>query len=123
MDHPTSGDDCLMATLAYVFSLCFPVAAPLIIFLVKRRSRFVAFHALQALFIELGLVILGVVVVALTWLFGLLGPLVLLLGPLHLIAWGLGIAAWVYKIIGAIQANSGIWFRIPYVWPYAERIA
>jgi hypothetical protein len=123
VDYPTSGDDRLMATLAYVLSLCFPIAAPLLIFLVKRRSRFVAFHALQALFIELGLAVLGVAVVVLTWLLGMLGPLALLLAPLHIIAWCTGIAAWLYKIIGAIQANSGTWYRIPFVWPYAERIA
>jgi len=123
VDYPTTSDDRLMATLAYVFSLCFPVAAPLIIFLVKRRSRFVAYHALQALFIELGLAILGVAVVILSWILGMLGPLALLLVPLHVIAWGAGIAAWIYKIVGAIQANSGNWYRIPFVWPYAERIA
>lgn len=123
MDYPTSGDDRLMATLAYVFSLCFPVAAPLLIFLVKRRSRFVAFHALQALFMELGLAVMGLAVVVLTWILGLLGPLALLVVPLHLIAWATGIAAWLYKIMGAIHASSGKWYRIPFVWPYAERIA
>lgn len=123
MDYPTSGDDRLMATLAYVFALCFPVAAPLLIFLIKRRSRFVAFHALQALFMELGLAVMGVAVSVLTWVLGMLGPLALLLVPLHLIAGGTVIAVWLFKIIGAIQANSGKWFRIPFVWPYAERIA
>jgi uncharacterized membrane protein len=32
--------------LSYALAFCFPVVAPLVIFLVKRQSRFVAFHAL-----------------------------------------------------------------------------
>jgi uncharacterized protein len=44
----TTQDDRTMATLAHALSLV-GFLAPLIIFLVKRQSRFVSFHALQAL--------------------------------------------------------------------------
>jgi uncharacterized Tic20 family protein len=44
----TTQDERTMATLAHALSLL-GFLAPLIIFLVKRQSRFVSFHALQAL--------------------------------------------------------------------------
>ena len=42
-----------MATLAHVLQLVGWWIAPLVIFLVKRESRFVKFHALQALLLQL----------------------------------------------------------------------
>ncbi|MGA9509258.1 MAG: DUF4870 domain-containing protein [Candidatus Sulfotelmatobacter sp.] len=41
-----------MATLAHVLQLVGGWIAPLVIFLVKRNSRFVSFHALQALLLQ-----------------------------------------------------------------------
>ncbi len=46
--EPTS-DEKTMATLAQVLQLVGSWIAPLIIFLIRRKSRFVAFHAVQAL--------------------------------------------------------------------------
>jgi uncharacterized protein len=45
-------DECTYATLAHVLQLVGGWIAPLIIFLVKRNSRFVSFHALQALLLQ-----------------------------------------------------------------------
>ena len=42
-----------MAIFAHVFQLFGGWIAPLIIFLVKRQSRFVSFHALQALLLQI----------------------------------------------------------------------
>lgn len=123
MEYPTSGNERLWATLAYVLSFCFPVAAPLLIFLVMRGSRFVAFHALQALFIQLGLALMVFVVPLIAGLLGMLGPLALLNIPLGIVAWCIGVGAVIFKIIAAINANAGRWYRIPYVSPYAERFA
>ena len=50
--EPTA-DERTMAILAHVLQLVGWWIAPLIIFLVKRESRFVSFHALQALFLQL----------------------------------------------------------------------
>src|SRR5882724_2491768 len=52
-----------MATLAHALQLVGGWIAPLIIFLVKRQSRFVSFHALQALLFQIIHVIVMVVVV------------------------------------------------------------
>src|SRR5690349_1057857 len=46
-------DERTMATLAHALQIVGWWIAPLIIFLVKRQSRFVSFHALQALLLQL----------------------------------------------------------------------
>ena len=46
-------DERTMATLAHVLQVVGWFIAPLIIFFIKRESRFVAFHALQAIFLQL----------------------------------------------------------------------
>jgi uncharacterized protein len=46
-------DERTMAILAHVLQVVGWWIAPLIIFLVKRESRFVSFHALQALFLQI----------------------------------------------------------------------
>jgi hypothetical protein len=66
---------------------------------------------------------MGAAFLLISGVLGLLGPLALLAAPLPLIAGFVGAIAWIYKIIGAIQASGGNWYRIPFVWPYAERIA
>jgi uncharacterized membrane protein len=50
--EPTQ-DERTMATLAHALQVVGSWIAPLIIFLVKRQSRFVSFHALQALLLQL----------------------------------------------------------------------
>src|SRR5580704_17545146 len=48
----TTQDERTMGTLAHVLQLVGGWIAPLIIFLVKRDSRFVSFHALQVLLLQ-----------------------------------------------------------------------
>jgi len=58
--QPPSQDERTMATLAHVLQLVGWWIAPLVIFLVKRESRFTSFHALQALLLQIFQVILMV---------------------------------------------------------------
>jgi uncharacterized protein len=53
-----TSDEKTMATLAHVLQLVGWWIAPLIIYLVKRDSKFVAFHAMQALLWQLVLMVL-----------------------------------------------------------------
>jgi len=53
-----TSDEKTMATLAHVLQLVAWWIAPLIIYLVKRDSKFVAFHAMQALLWQLILMVL-----------------------------------------------------------------
>ena len=49
----TTPDERTMATLAHALQLIGAWIAPLIIFLIRRQSRFVSFHALQALLLQI----------------------------------------------------------------------
>ncbi|HEY5030806.1 MAG TPA: DUF4870 domain-containing protein [Candidatus Angelobacter sp.] len=49
----TTPDERTMATLAHALQLVGSWIAPLIIFLIRRQSRFVSFHALQALLLQI----------------------------------------------------------------------
>jgi uncharacterized Tic20 family protein len=55
----TTPDERTMATLAHALQLIGSWIAPLIIFLIRRRSRFVSFHALQALLLQIIHTIVG----------------------------------------------------------------
>jgi uncharacterized Tic20 family protein len=115
-------DEKLWGMLAHLLTLLGYVVvvgeyiAPLVIYLVyKDRSRFVAFHALQALFFQLLALAVGVALV----LFSVvtLGCGILLAAPLAI---ALAIAVLVYTIIAAIQANNGVWYELPIVGRWAR---
>jgi uncharacterized Tic20 family protein len=112
-------DEKLWAMLAHLAGLLgYAVAfgqyiAPLVIYLIyKDKSRFVAFHALQSLFFQLGLLVatgLGLIITFLTC--GV--------GAVLLIA--LAVGAVVYIIIAAIKANQGEWFEYWLVGDWARK--
>src|SRR5947209_5214956 len=59
-----SQDERTMATLAHVLQVVGWWIAPLIIFLLKRESRFISFHALQALLLQIVyMIVMGVFMV------------------------------------------------------------
>lgn len=85
-------EDRTMAMLAHVLAIFSGFIGPLIIYLVKKDdSRYVAFHALQALYFSL---VVLVAVIALSFL------------CLGFIPWIGGI---IYQIILAVRANEGKW--------------
>jgi len=108
-----ASDDRTWALLSYVLALVASIIAPLVIYLVKmNESRFVRFHAAQALnlgitaFIEsVGIFIVGIFLAAITHGFGVL---LMALAFLALV-----IAHLVYLIMGAVKSNQGQLFRIP----------
>jgi uncharacterized Tic20 family protein len=121
-DGSLSADEKLWGMLAHLLTLLGHVVvvgayiAPLVIYLVyKDRSRFVAFHALQALFFRL--LALAVSVALMLFSIVTLGLGVLLAVPLAI---ALAIAVLVYTIIAAIQANNGVWYELPIVGRWAR---
>ena len=122
MGYDSTQDDRLWAMLNYVLSLFFPLVAPLVIFLVKKdSSKFVGFHALQALILNGGLGVLWVAIVILSFLLGALGPLALLTIPLWMVLGLLGLAAFVFTIVAAIKSFAGEWYEIPLVGKIARQ--
>jgi len=133
----TTPDERTMGTLAHVLQLVGGWIAPLIIFLVKRNSRFVSFHALQALllqgfyFLFVLIFVGGFFVVAIagfavqqsTTPHGSLPPALIVLFPL---LW-LGIMGWfvfmlVMAIVYGIKAGKGEWAEYPVLGRLARRI-
>jgi uncharacterized protein len=58
----TTQDERTMAVLAHALQLVGGWIAPLIIFFVKRQSRFVSFHSLQVLFLQLVFIVISMCV-------------------------------------------------------------
>lgn len=100
-------------TMAAAYLTSFGWLAALIVYLVKKdSSRFVAFHALQALVLQIALIIAGIV-------FGIAG--IITLGLTWLLLGVLVILAIVFEIIAAIKANEGEWYKLPIVGDFADR--
>ena len=119
-----TSDERTMGTLAHVLQLVGGWIAPLVIFLVKRNSRFVSFHALQALllqglhFLFMMLVVGGVFVFVFAGIafhqHDSLPPTFVVLFPL---LW-LSIMGWwvlilVVAIVYGIKAGRGEWAEYP----------
>src|SRR5690349_3429082 len=98
-NYETTQDERLWAMLSYLLSLLTGFVAPLVIYIVKRDgSRFVAFHALQAVFVNL---VTLVAIIILQALFNTLPEL----GHLLYYLWVLiSTATLIYQILGAIKA-------------------
>ena len=108
-----ASDDRTWALLSYVLALVASIIAPLVIYLVKmNESRFVRFHAAQALNMGITAIIESVAI----FIVGIILAVVLhgfgfLLMVLAFLA--LGIAHLVYLILGAVRSNQGQLFRVP----------
>jgi uncharacterized membrane protein len=127
-------DECTMATLAHVLQLVGGWIAPLVIFLVKRNSRFVSFHALQALLLQ-GLyfffMIIGMTAFFAVAIAGIAfrQPAQHSLPPaffLFPVVW-LGFMGWwvfilVVAIVYGIKAGRGQWAEYPLLGPLARKI-
>jgi uncharacterized Tic20 family protein len=106
-------DDHTWALLSYVLALVASIIAPLVIYLVKmNESRYVRFHAAQALNLGITAIIESIAI----FIVGILLAVILhgfgfLLMVLAFLA--LGIAHLVYLIMGAVKSNQGQLFRIP----------
>lgn len=121
-DGSLTADEKLWGMLAHLLTLLGYVVwlgqyiVPLVLYLVyKDRSRFVAFHALQALLLQLLALGVSVALVLLTIVTLGLGLIATL--PLAI---ALAVALLVYTIIAAIQANNGVWYELPIVGQWAR---
>ncbi len=122
-----------MALLAHVLQLVAGFLGPLIIFLIKRESKFVKFHALQALFLHIAYML------AMGALFGIVfftllasipwptvhKPPVLFLSMFGSLWLGL-IAGWMLMLVMAlvwgIRAGRGEWAEYPIVGRWAKKL-
>ena len=132
----TTPDERTMATLAHALQLVGSWIAPLIIFLIRRRSRFVSFHALQALLLQIIHTIILLIMMTLwfttifTIVFHQTGgkppefpPALLVFVPLVWLGFmGLWIGTLIIAILYAIKAGRGEWVDYPVLGKLARRI-
>ncbi len=133
---PVTQDERTMGTLAHVLQIVGGWLAPLIIFFVKRDSKFVSFHALQALFFQLIYMVVwvGLVVTFMVTMFASIAtqgaahsnqPPAALFVFFPLI-WLAGIGGWVMVLVIAIvygiKAGRGEWAKYPVIGNWAARV-
>ncbi len=136
LPEPTR-DERTLGMLAHVLQIVSWLIAPIIIFLVRRDSRFVRYHALQAVFFQL----LVMLVWAATFLALFAGFLTAIarhrggVGPaaiafpilFFVILWGGGALSWllnlVLGIVYGLRANNGEWAGYPGIKYLAAKVA
>ena len=134
--YETAQDERTMATLAHVLQIVCSWIAPLVIFLVKRDSRFVSFHALQALLLQICLAIfwiIGITIFFVTMLTSVATssgsshnappPAVFFVFPIF---WVVAMSVWVVVVVLAIvygiKAGRGEWAGYPVIGDVARRL-
>jgi len=132
----TTQDDRTMAVLTQVLQVVGGWIAPLIIFFIRRQSRFVSFHSLQVLFLELVYMAIYVVLVV-VWIssIGLViirthgadnhpfpAALFIVLPLLWLALMGLWVVRIVIAVVYAVKAGRGEWAEYPVLGGLARRV-
>ena len=134
---PPTQDERVSAMLAHVLQIFTWFIGPLIIYVVRRDSRFVAFHALQALLLQ-GVYFVGGTLLMILWFGVMIGGMVLVGEPgkpsagqpvtfflLFALVWLLWMACWVLTmvlgIVYGIKASSGEWAEYPLIGRLARR--
>lgn len=122
--------------MAHALQLIGSWIAPLIIFLIRRRSRFVSFHALQALLLQIVHTIIVVVLMVLwfTTIFTMVfhqtsvkppdfPPAFFILFPLVWLGFmGLWVGTLIIAILYAIKAGRGEWADYPVLGKLARKM-
>jgi uncharacterized membrane protein len=125
-----------MATLAHALQLIGSWIAPLIIFLIRRRSRFVSFHALQALLLQIvhTIIVFALMMLWFTTIFTIVfrqtggkppefPPALLILVPLLWLGFmALWVGTLIIAILYAIKAGRGEWADYPALGKLARKI-
>ena len=134
---PVTRDECTLGMLAHVLQIFSWLIGPAIIFLVRRDSKFVRYHALQALFFQL-LVMMVWAASVLALIAGALAalahrghasmPAAVALPLLALILfWGGAALTWILNlvlgIVYGLRANNGEWAGYPGIKYLAARVA
>ena len=118
----SESDERMWGMLSFLFGILLGFLAPLIIFLVyKDRSPFVRETSREALNLQITAAIVSIVATIGLVIFGTLVTIVV--PPLGILMFVIGfvllfaylIALLVFEIIGAVRANSGVAYRVPYI--------
>ncbi|MBU0586036.1 DUF4870 domain-containing protein [Candidatus Micrarchaeota archaeon] len=132
--NPMEKDSRIIAAFSYLFGLLICV----LIYLIKKEDRFVRFHAVQAIILDVVVMIAGTLLFVIAWAFMFAGmisiPLIvgsadnaasgLMLAPFGLIWVGLMVgmgAIVILRLYCAYRAFSGDFFRLPIIGAFSEQ--
>jgi uncharacterized Tic20 family protein len=128
---PISSDERTMAMLAELLQLFSWIIGPLVIFLVKRDSPFVRFHALQAMLWQLVMVMLSIIFFVVVVAIAVAAPKsagpsspasVLFILSFYALFGLFSLANFVIAIYFAVKANAGAWASYPVIGSIARSI-
>ena len=143
MDQPATyaptNDEKMTAMLAHVLQIFTWFIGPLVIFFSKRDSRFVAFHAIQALILQGFWLVMGVLLMSLWFGFFILiaatggegvpgskGPPIAFFF-VFILFWFAWVVAWVVtlvlSVLHGVKAVNGEWSQYPFIGGWARRLA
>lgn len=135
-DPMVTRDERTLAMLAHVLQIFSWLIAPIIIYFVRRDSAFVRYHALQAIFWQLFVIVAGILagVAILAMLMGTAmrdlapgGPPPPVFFAVVFSFWGFAALAWVLNvvlgIVYGIKSNNGEWAGYPGLKHLAARAA
>ena len=137
--QPPSQDERTMAMLAHVLQLVGWWIAPIVIFVLKRESRFTSFHALQALLLQIVNVIFMILVVVFMLLWFAITFFTFVLHPpakdaaspagffvLIPLVWLVLVAYWggmlIIAVVFGIKASRGEWAEYPILGRLARNL-
>jgi uncharacterized protein len=137
--HGVSSEERNLAMLAHVLQIFTGFIGPLIIFLVKRESKFVRYHSLMALFWQLIVMAFWIILLVLFFTLIVSAGLASPAGPstpvgmpevmvlIGLLVWAggmlLGVGTLVLGIVYAIKAYDGKWNGYPIIKRWAAKAA
>jgi len=102
-----------MALLSYILGFFTGFLGPLVVYLLKKdQSRFVAYHALQATFLQIAIVVLY----AVSGVLSFVG-----IGLLLFAAVGIGDIA--FAVLAGVASSKGEWYEIPVIGQFAAQQA
>jgi len=118
---PTSSgvDPKLAAFLSYLLSIFISFLGGLIFYLIEQENKFTRFHALQAVFFNVAVIVLSIALTIIT--------IILFFAPIigwiaAVLLWLVfGIGAFVYWIVLMIKSLQGEYYKIPYLGDLADR--
>ncbi len=132
-------DEKTMALIVYLVSIFAGFIPPLIIYLLKRDSKFVAFHSLQVLFWHIAYLVftLGAVAVLIVGIFASIAgaahngghnqpppPMFFIFLPIFYLSIMFGwVVNLIVSVVLGIQAHKGEWPAIPIIGGWARRMA
>lgn len=118
----SQSDERLWGTLAFVLPIIVGFLGPLVVYLVYReRSQFVRATSRESLNLQITAAIVSVGAVFVLFVFGFIMTLALPpVGAIMFIAGfvviiGYGIAVLIFEILGAMKANAGEVYRVPFI--------